>query len=437
MRKLLLLVGLAAPLLAQMDRSELLSRVREKVLRTVDQIPRYLCIQTIDRLQFAPEQFIYAHDCEELERSRHTGWKLLPTTADRLRLEVAIAHKREVYSWTGESQFKDRNLSDVVNDGVVSTGYFQGFLNLVFRSDSASFSYAGDVTDQGRRLAQFRYRVPLGGSHYEFRSETSAVTTAYEGTVLADPETADLVRLTVRTSQLSTKTGSCEAATTMNYGRFRLSGSGFLLPSDTLLHIKDLNGSEMENRTVYSGCREFLGESTVKFDASPDEPSEKAAAKQVQEPLPAGLRFGLALAKDIHVATAAAGDMVRAALTTDLADGSKRLAPKGTPLVCRILRVRRYYHSRDPGPLGKLVPLQRVDLLLRLESLMTAGGPRAIFADREMATEEAPRRRSKKIQIRPVEAGQNLWLTSFEPAGDDYVIQSGLHSDWVTAKIEL
>jgi len=49
MRRLLLWVALAASLRAQPDPAELLLRVRDRVLNTVDRLPRYLCTQTVDR----------------------------------------------------------------------------------------------------------------------------------------------------------------------------------------------------------------------------------------------------------------------------------------------------------------------------------------------------------------------------------------------------
>jgi len=243
-RPLLLVASLVARVMAQPDPSELLLRVREKVLYTVDRLPRYMCTQTIDRSQYEPDRVVYVKDCEDLELSRDTRWKLLRTTADRLRLDVAVAAQREIYSWVGENQFGNRSLLEIVNEGSISTGYFQGFLELVFRSDDADFSYSGEAPEGGRKLTEYRYRVPLETSHYAFGPRGQAVTTAYEGTVLADPETAELVGLTVRTSHLPSETGACEATTTMNYIRFRLHDSDFLLPTVTDLHIKNLNGVE-------------------------------------------------------------------------------------------------------------------------------------------------------------------------------------------------
>jgi len=174
----------------------------------------------------------------------------------------------------------------------------------------------------------------------------------------------------VRTGHLPSDTAVCEATTTMNYIRFRLNGSDFLLPSETRLHIDEMSGVEMENRTVYSGCYEFLGESTLKFETPPDVPIQKASAPCVQTALSAGLRFSLALAEDIHVATAAAGDVVKAVLTTDLRDrANKVVVRKHTPVLCRIGRIRRHYYCKQ---LGMPATLHRLELLAPAGELRAA-----------------------------------------------------------------
>jgi hypothetical protein len=126
--QLLLLALLAAPVMAQTDPTELLARVREKVLHTVDGLPRYLCTQAVDRSQYEPDRSVDGKDCEPR--------KLLRTTADRLRLDVSVAGRREIYSWVGDSQFGDRGLSEIVTEGSISSGSFQGFLELLLRLES-------------------------------------------------------------------------------------------------------------------------------------------------------------------------------------------------------------------------------------------------------------------------------------------------------------
>jgi hypothetical protein len=128
---------------------------------------------------------------------------------------------------------------------------------------------------------------------------------------------------------------------------------------------------ESENRTVFSACHEFLGESTLSFDPSPAEATpESGKANDAQTPFPAGLAFRLALTQDIDVATAAAGDPIRAQLTTPIQDhSSKVLSPSGAAVSGRIAEVRHYY---PPTPSWSIV--------LRLETLKIGGASRPFAA---------------------------------------------------------
>jgi hypothetical protein len=435
-------------LMAQPDPSELLLRVRDRVVNTLSRLPRYMCTQTIDRSQYEPDPpDIDVKACDD-RRTGITGEKLVRTNADRVRLDVGIAERGEIYSWVGENRFRNRSLFEIVSEGSLSTGYFEGFLELVFRGDNASFSYSGEISENGRSLMEYSYRVPLEASHYVFRFPGQAVTTAYEGTLLVDPQTADLVRLTLRTDGMPPETGACEVNNTMSYSRFRLNGSDFLLPSETHLHIIGRNGVETENLTVYSGCHEFLGESTLNFDTPSDTPIPTSTAPRAETVIPAGLPFRLALTDNIHVATAAAGETVKAVLTADLRDQAKTvLIPKGTPVICRILRIRRWYgHSTDPRALdsnGEIhVPGNysvRVELLLRLENFALPGGQQPVYAQSDRGGIASPPRpgtlksRPMPVELGPLNAiGRNQWSANFPGAGDDYVIKSGLASNWMT-----
>ena len=341
-----------------------------------------------------------------------------------------------------------RDRVKIVNEGSLSTGYFEGFLELVFRGDNASFSYSAEISENGRSLMEYGYRVPLEASHYVFRFPGQSVTTAYEGTLLVDPQTAELVRLTLRTDGMPPETGACEVNNTMSYSRFRLNGSDFLLPSETHLHIIGRNGVETENLTVYSACHEFLGESTLNFDTPPDTPIPASTAPRAETVIPAGLPFHLALTDDIHVATAAAGETVKAVLTADLRDQTKTvLIPKGTPVICRILRIRRWYgHGTDPRALDSNGQIHlpgnssvRVELLLGLENFALPGGQQPVYAEPYRVGIAAPPRpgtlksRPMPMELGPLNAiGRNQWSASFPRAGDHYVIKSGLASNWVT-----
>ena len=62
-KELLLMIWLAAPAIAQTDPSEFLLQMRDKVLHTLDRLPRYMCTQTINRSQYEPEGLTRSSRC--------------------------------------------------------------------------------------------------------------------------------------------------------------------------------------------------------------------------------------------------------------------------------------------------------------------------------------------------------------------------------------
>jgi len=377
--KSLFLCGVIVCLHAQPDPGDLLQRVTRKVLETVDRLPKYMCTQTIDRSQYEPPAGPAKHSCGpptdvealmEVSLGVERLKPLLLTTSDRLRLDVAVSGGREMYSWVGESRFEDRGLFQLVRSGALSTGSFASLLMVVFRDDQASFSYKGEITEAGRQLADFEFRVSVQSSHYIYTGAGKRVTTGYYGSILVDPRTADLERLTVHTEGLPPETGSCEASTTLDYSRVRLNRAEFLLPNQGQLQILDANGTDLRNSTVYSGCREFLGESTLRFDAAPEPGAPAAGKAAAADELPAGLPFTIALNSSIDQTAAAAGDKIGAKLTTAIRDSKgQTLVPKGAAVTARIVQIRRFY-----------VPEASLRMALKLETVDIAGTRRRLAA---------------------------------------------------------
>jgi hypothetical protein len=305
--RFLLALGIAAAINAQQDPMDLLRRVQAKVSDSIDRLPRYMCTETVDRAKYQADG-VRGSACDEgVKRKLHL------MTSDRLRLDVAMAAADEMYSWVGESRFNDRDLFQIVREGAISTGSFAAFLTAIFRTEDASFTYNGDTTKDGRTLSEFGFQVPYEKSHYYFGEGIHRVTTAWDGTFLVDPNTASLVRLDVSTSQLPPETGACYATTGLDYGQVRLKGIDFLLPSASVLKILNVSGGQSENRTTFSNCHEFLGESKIVYDDPPDAPIGDAGAPAPRTGTsPAGLHFRVALTQGLDTATWAAGDSIKA-----------------------------------------------------------------------------------------------------------------------------
>src|ERR1039457_5417833 len=102
----------------------------------------------------------------------------------------------------------------------------------------------------------------------------------------------------------------------MDYSRVFIKDAYFFLPKQTFLRIVTPKGVA-ENRTVFSGCHEFLGESTVSFGGPPEDPDTRTVMTSRQHlVIPPGLSFRVALTQGFDTSTSAGGDAVTAKLLT-------------------------------------------------------------------------------------------------------------------------
>ena len=402
---------------ARQNPGDVLTGLRERVLQTVDRLPRYVCTETIDRSEREPNKSFEA-SCVDLLKGNYRGVKLQLASSDRLRLDVAFSNNQEMYSWTGANHFHEKGLFDLVGYGPISNGGFASFFTAIFRTDKADLSFDKEVTKEGRKLYQFQFQVPLERSHYSLGSALARGLTAYEGSFLVDPATFDLIQLMVRTHSPPTITGVCEASTILDYRRVHLNNGDFLLPLETRLRIMDESGQESNVRTVFSGCHEFLSRSTLIFEPSPEDrpQSLKETTRQKPSVLPSQLPFTVALTQDINTGTAAAGDPISAKLTTPIRNRkSQTLVRPGAALTGRIIRLERVYR-REPH-LQMFIKLEEID----------ADGVRIPLYAREYRSEGG----RSVVPLRVFGRG-NYGIYRFKGVKPDYVIKRGFKTHWIT-----
>jgi Tfp pilus assembly protein PilP len=88
------------------DAAEVLTRARARISSTMKRLPKYACIQTIDRSYFS-QTSSYSRPtgeqnapCDQMSADKRKGNKPLELVAtDRLRLDVAQGEGREIHSW--------------------------------------------------------------------------------------------------------------------------------------------------------------------------------------------------------------------------------------------------------------------------------------------------------------------------------------------------
>lgn len=339
---LLLAIAMAAST-ADTAVEELFKQTRTKVLESARNTPHYTCVETVSRSEYLPART--AGTCQSLIAMR----KLAPARGaaafhDRLRLDVAVVDNGEIFSWAGAGKFETNDVSDLAGDGATGSGEFGGFLASVFGNAPDSIRFVGRRNSQ----ALFEYNVPVSRSSYRLHmgQGRAGKVLGYHGTFSADPEDGDLEQLVVDADQFGPEDQVCQVRHTMDYSRVKLGKSDFMLPEVSTMEALYRNGGESVNETHYSECREYVGESTIRFDDT-DSPEGKAAAKAAAQPLPAKLRLEIGLTTPIKTETAAAGDAVEGVLLRDAGEKKQIAAHAGDKMRGRILRLQHY---SDPIP---------------------------------------------------------------------------------------
>lgn len=401
---------------------QLLRRVQQRVVENVDRLPRYTCRQEVTRAYHeAAGPLPRKRNCDDtLATLRGNTASLGRLMAeDRLRLDVAVSQGEEIHSWAGADRFASRGLSAIVGAGPVGTGDFGSFTISLFVQGSAQFHLEGERTVNGRRLMEYGYRVPRSTSRYTVRAGQGSAVTGYSGLIWVDPKTASLVRLVVRTDELPEASGLCAADSTIDYQQARIGQADFLLPRETRLRMIGLQGAQWsENVVRYSGCREWLAESSVRFDESPSTGAEPATP--FSEPLPPGLAVKAQLDAAIDLTTAAAGDPIRAVVTSPVRDKAGReWVPAGAVLEGRLVRVEQRHQ-----------PQRLMNVGLRFHLLRSGAERRPFHADAEMK-EELPRGgsglRQRGMTLGPPTGGVCALRVQGQP-----VLRKGHETTWVT-----
>ncbi len=424
MRLLLIFIStLLTVTAADRDPAKVLQRASIKARVRAATLPNYTCVQTVTRDYYKPASIPAVRSCAAILKARANAAPashLQLTLTDRLRLDVTLADRGELYSWAGASKFEDAGIESIVHQGPISTGTFGALLAVVMAQDPASFQYRGVTNQNGRSLMEYAFEEPKKDSRYKVKTRDSWVYTAYSGSVAIDPESNEVVRLSVATAELPPETESCQTVSEMEYAMVRIGDAEFPLPQLGVQQFIDLNGEEARNTTTLSSCREYRGESTISFFTSPDAEGDrggKGGETRTME-VPSGLPFTFELIAPIAADTAAGGDSFSGRLVGALRVKGKTIAPAHAPVEGRLLRVE----MRRTAPFGAI-------LVLRMRTVEIGGVKVPIAAVQPPSRVPAAARRGTPILL-PYPWEQNSGI--FPLPGAHAVMKAGTRSDWVT-----
>lgn len=280
--------------------------------------PDYTCLETIERSGV----FQHVH------------------MLDRIRVEVALVSGRELFSWPGAEKFEEVGLYGLVGGGTTATGDFAMHARTVFSSRSPVFEYKGEEVRGGRPALRYSYLVPRLLSNYGIHIGDKSAIAGFRGDFWADRETLGILRLEVHADEVPPDLGISGAVSEIEYGNVRLGDSECLLPQSVVFTLKLQSGEERRNRTVFTGCRQYVGRAVLSFGETPD--TNPSTARQITEiQVPAGLTFDARLTTPVDSENSAVGDPITAVVAADVKKDGIRIVPKGATLTGRIRRLEK------------------------------------------------------------------------------------------------
>ncbi len=243
---------------AEIAAQEAFNRAQEKIARQLSAVANYTCVLTVDRSMYV-ERKRRETGCAGSDRASEK-----PFMHDRLRLDVAVSEGTEIFSWHGGRKFSSAGVNEIVKSGPISSGSFVGYLrNILFTPGVAIHLDKAGTTDKSYK---FNYYVPFNKSAYEVKGRRGDFIVPYHGSFALRSDTFELQSLSVNTSDIPRAAEVCSADTDISYQNLEIAGKSLLIPSAFQLHLLDTHSLDAWSQSEYTQCREFRGESTIRFN---------------------------------------------------------------------------------------------------------------------------------------------------------------------------
>jgi len=233
----------------------LLDKVKARAQENLRRLPDYTCTENVERSLRAHRE----------RRLRH--W-------DTVHLNVAYVGGKEFFGLPGTGRVDQVNFDKLVSPPI-GNGQFALFVQSIFVDQRAMFGPASKTRLDGKPAFRFDYQVPLARSGFRIKSSMGEAIVGYSGRFWVARDTLDLMRLVLSGDNLPRSVGIVTDVTTTDYGGISIGGSVFLLPQRSTYQTTDLLGAQARNVMTFENCRQYVGESVLKFEDGAPPPSNK------------------------------------------------------------------------------------------------------------------------------------------------------------------
>ncbi len=227
------------------DPDDILRQIRSRAAAHLSQLPNYTCHEVVDRML------------------RHgSTWNHV----DTVEFEVAYVGRKELFARPGEERFGERGIGEMA-PGTISDGVLGSQIDMLFASDATEFHFVGTTKKDGHKVYRYDLHVPQEKSGFLIKHDSAQAIVEFEGSVWADAETLELVRVDVKANRIPAHVGVRSVEKSMHYQVMRIADADFRLPRNAQLAATDSQGNYSLNTIKLDRCRAFTGESSIKYGA--------------------------------------------------------------------------------------------------------------------------------------------------------------------------
>jgi VWFA-related protein len=228
----------------------ILESARSNALDFTATLPDFMCDQVIDRTQGTPGA---------------SAWR----SRDQLSVKLRYLNGKEEYRLISLNHRPTGQSYESVL-GAKSRGEFGSWLSAIFDPETAAaFVEEGREKFHDRAAAIFSYRVAQGHSHYDLSYREGlmprTVTVGYHGRVFIDLESAKVMRVEIRASELPANFPLRESSIVIEYGFSKVGGHEFLLPSYAETRLV-MGRVEYRNQIEFRNYGKFEAQASVCFE---------------------------------------------------------------------------------------------------------------------------------------------------------------------------
>jgi hypothetical protein len=364
---------------------------------TLLKMPDYTCLETI-------------------VRSKRETMKRPFTLVDLLHLEVTQVGDKELYSEQGGRRFEER-VTDLVRNGMISTGQFTLAARSVFLGPSTQIQYAGEQGWKGRRVLKYTFKIPQFSGGWTLNFGGQSFTVGSSGSFLADAQSLDIVRLDKSADDIPPDLTFSQVSTLVDYAKVQIGGASVLLPQSGEVILARQDEELYVNHVEFSQCRAYRASSSIRFDEAGPAPIEEVG-------LPANLEVSLILDQPIDSVKSVAGDLVTARVESDVKAKGQVLIPRGSLVHGRIRQL-------------ETVSSPRPHFVVALEfSEIEIGNKRAIFSARLDQIESLPGSGPQAGQIEMARGAELPGVGVFSVDSPAVRFDAGLRLRWRTVDLK-